>query len=411
VEAKKAINKDKIIGYSVCLFGVFPLLPENLKGLPVILLFGLSLFYFFESKEKYFDYKGFLIQSSLYLVSALSIFYTASFYFPKNKMETALALLIVPLAFSFLKGNSIKKNYKTLFLKTFIVSTAVLSLFSLIYYHINGLFTPETFKVNSFRDLITKIPIICDHPIYVSIYLGLSVLFLMYLFKSCSKNQKVLFIGLSLLNVIHLFILSSKGVIIAMIFAFIIQVFMSIKSKLYKILLPIGIIGVFVISIIYFPNMERRFREFRIKTTYTELHTTNSSSIRIAIYKCAVEQIKNKPLLGYGWGQGDLVLRECYKDISDYLYQRKFNSHNQYLGYYLDGGIIALFVLIGFLLLQIKFAYKYKNALFLSAIVYFSIIMLFENILFRQSGIIMFIFLVMFFRDLKQKNQLVNIAH
>jgi O-antigen ligase len=410
VRIKEILTQNRIIDYSLCLFGAFPLLPESLKGLPVVLLFFIALYTFFQEKNKAFNYKRFITFSSLYLVSLLSIIYSGSFHFPKNKTETALALIIVPLSFSFLATHNIELKIKKRILKLFIVSTSLLSIICLYYYYINGLFNKELFKVNSFRKLITEIPIINDHPIYVSFFIGISILFAITCFKNNSKLEKAILIFLCIINVSHLLLLSSKGAIIAVIIAAIVLFFSTIKSRINRILLPTLILGIFIISIIYFPNMERRFREFSIKSTYTELHTTNSSSIRIAIYKCALEKIKENPILGYGWGQGEKELRVCYKEKSDYLYFKKFNSHNQFLGYYLDGGVIAFTVLLLFLFWQFRHAIINKKYLFFASMIFFSILMLSENILNRQSGIIVFIFFVLLFRNTppKKNNTLIN---
>ena len=98
-----------------------------------------------------------------------------------------------------------------------------------------------------------------------------------------------------------------------------------------------------------------------LKSTYEKLQITNSTSLRVAIYKCAIEKIKIRPILGHGWGVGDLLLIDCYKDKSDYLFRKKLNSHNQFLDYYLNGGFLLLFILIYFLYYQIIFSIKQKK--------------------------------------------------
>ena len=60
-----------------------------------------------------------------------------------------------------------------------------------------------------------------------------------------------------------------------------------------------------LLCIMYFPNTSRRFRELGIKSTYEKLEITNSTSLRIFVYKCAIEKIKTRPILGHGWGKGD----------------------------------------------------------------------------------------------------------
>lgn len=402
MKIKKHFTLQNIVGFSICSYGIFPLLPEGLKGFPVVLLLLVSLFVFFKSKSKNFNLSGFIKLSSLYIVSVLSILYTGSFYIPNNKIETSLSLLVIPLAFYLLRSESVKRRHIFLLLKLFVFSTLIMS-FSFMYsYFINDLFTQESFKVNSFRNLTTEIPIIGEHPIYVSLFLAISILISLSIYKYLNKKEKVLVFLFLIASTAHLLLLSSKGIIIAIVIAVIVSLFKSVISRITKVAILLSIVGFFIASVLYFPNMERRFRELGTTTTYSHLHTTNSSSIRIAIYKCVVEKIKNKPILGYGWGNGDKALLDCYEKKSNYLLKERFNSHNQYFGYYLFGGIIALSVLVIFLFLQFKLALSNKNNLFLSLLVLFSIQMLTENLLNRQSGIIMFIFFISLFSTLNK---------
>lgn len=397
---KGSFIKDKLIVCLICLFGVFPILPSRLKGLPVVVLFIVSIFFLKKEKRK-FNVKGFFKLSSLFFVLFLSIFYTGSFYFPIDKIETSLSLFIIPLSF-YLIGSNIKSNHNRLFIKCFIFSTTVLSITSIFYYYFNNLFKKDYFKVNSFRKLIVEIPIINDHPIYISLYLAITILFSIAVFPKINKNKKVILIVISLINVFHLFLLSSKGIIIAVLISVVLLLMLLLNNTWTKLKVTSFIIVLFIFGLIYFPNLNRRFKELTIKTTYTELQITNSTSLRISVYKCAIEKIKQKPILGYGWGAGDMALIECYKEKSEYLYREKLNSHNQYLDYYLNGGIIAILVLMYFLYQQLIISIREKKYLFTSIIILFGIQMLSENILNRQSGIIIFIFIISLLRTEKR---------
>ena len=395
---KKIIIEDKLLAYSICLFGFFPLLPIRLKGFPVILLLIVALYFFFKKKKIKFAMKGFLKLSSLFSISFLSIFYTGSFYFPKNKIETSLSLIIIPLAFYLLHSKKIKRGLLLLFFKCFLLSTTILSIFSFYFYYFNNLFRKDYFKVNSFRKLILEIPIVNDHPIYISLYLALAMLFSIAIFNSLNKSKKVILIVINLINIFHLLLLSSKGVIIGFFIAAILFLFLKLRNTRNKLILVFLLISMFILCLTYFPNMSRRFKELGIRSTYTELQTTNSTSVRVAVYKCVLETIKNRPFLGYGWGKGDLALIECYKNKSDYLFKEKLNSHNQFLDYYLNGGVLALFILIYFIYHQFIISIRERKYLLTSIIVFFSIQMLSENILNRQTGIIMFIFIICLFK-------------
>tara|TARA_B100000780_G_C21095309_1_gene441708 strand:- start:319 stop:1542 length:1224 start_codon:yes stop_codon:yes gene_type:complete len=395
---KTIIIEDKLLAYSICLFGFFPLLPSRLKGLPVVVLLILVSYLFFKKKKIKFPTRDFLRLSSLFFVSFLSIFYTGSFFFPKNKIETSLSLVIVPLAFCLLHYKKVKRSFVFLFIKCFILSTTILSIISLYFYYYNNLFKKDGFRVNSFRKLILEIPIINDHPIYISLYLGLSLLFSLAFFSIINNNKKIILIIINLINIFHLLLLSSKGVIIGVLISSVLFLILKLRNTRTKLILVLLLLSMFILCLTYFPNMSRRFKELGIRSTYTELQTTNSTSVRVAVYKCVFETIKNRPFLGYGWGKGDLALIDCYKNKSDYLFKEKLNSHNQFLDYYLNGGVLALFILIYFIYHQFIISIRERKYLLTSIIVFFLIQMLSENILNRQTGIIMFIFIICLFK-------------
>lgn len=399
---KDSFIKEKLIAYLFILFGIFPILPRRLKGLPVVGLIIVALYFFFKKKEREFNFKDFFKLSSLFSILFLSIFYTGSFYFPVDKIETSLSLFIIPLSFYLIGSNSIRNSHNRLFIESFILSTTILSIASICYYYFNNLFKNDYFKVNSFRKLILEIPIVNDHPIYISLYLAITILFSVSIFSKINRNKKYILILINFINVFHLFLLSSKGIIIAVLISVALLLMLKLRNRWTKLILISCIFGFFVLSLVYFPNIKRRFKELAIKTTYTELKINNSTSIRLNVYKCAIEKIKKNPILGYGWGKGDIMLRECYKEKSEYLYKEKLNSHNQYLDFYLNGGIIAILVLIFFLNQELIISIKEKKYLFTSIIVLFVIQMLSENILNRQSGVIVFIFIISLFRMKKR---------
>ena len=232
------------------------------------------------------------------------------------------------------------------------------------------------------------------------------MLFSLAIFSIINKNKKIIIIIINLINIFHLLLLSSKGVIIGVLISSVVFLILKFKNIRNKFFLIFFIVSMSVLCIVYFPNTNRRFKELGLKSTYEKLQITNSTSLRVAIYKCAIEKIKIRPILGHGWGVGDLLLIDCYKDKSDYLFRKKLNSHNQFLDYYLNGGFLLLFILIYFLYYQIIFSIKQKKHLLTSIVVFFTIQMLSENILNRQSGIIMFIFMISLF---KFENQILKL--
>ncbi len=388
---------DKLLKISLLSFGLFPILHGEFKGLPVGLLIISSIYYGVANKFKEFNIYIFLILSSLFIINILSVFNT--FTFPVKKVETMLSLLLVPLAFSIIYKR-LEGQHKKYFFLTFTLSSIILSIIHLIYYTYLGLFNEDSLKVNSLRRAVIEIPIFKDHPIYISIFLSISILLIPWIYKNAKLKIKIFFILGNVFCLVDLFLLSSKGVIIGLFLSSIVYILILFKKpkKIVKLSIVLSLVIIFVISIFHFPTLERRFRELNKKTTYTKIQPNNSTSIRIGIYQCVIKTIAKKPIFGYGLG--NFPQKECYREASDHLYKINYNSHNQYLGYFLNAGIFGFLTLIGFLFYNFKIALNHKSYVYFIITLFFSIVMLIENILERQSGIILFIFMICFLNSI-----------
>lgn len=368
------------------------MLPFKLKGLPVFLLLGIAIFYFTKNKFVNFSLNYFLFLSSLFIINIFSLLNT--FSFPIKNIETIISLILIPLAFAFLNG-FITEKQKTIFTLSFICASFTLAISHLIYFFSTDLFSEGSLKVNSFRKAVVEIPVLSEHPIYISFFLSIALLFLVsFSWNKDVKSQIFLFIC-SLIITIDLFLISSKGVILALFFAILIYLFNLIKTSKVKIISLSLFVSFFIISILYFPTLERRFRELSTHSTYTKVDSNNSSSIRFGIYKCVVNTIIEKPFLGYGFGT--VAQSKCYENTSEHLFVSNYNSHNQYLGYMLNAGAFGIITILFFIFYLMRFSYVHKDYLLLSLMIFFSIVMLTENILERQSGVILFIFIVSLF--------------
>jgi O-antigen ligase len=391
------LTKYRTLRIILILFGIFPLLPFQIKGFPVAVALLAGIYWYRKGHGKPEFDRGFLVLISILTISLLSILYSGSFSVPWKKLETSISLLLLPLSFLLIKEKAgfVDLDRRNFYI-SFIASTSVLSLISIVSYINRGLFSETELRVNSFRQAITELPMIGDHPIYVSIYLGVSLLLIIMYFSQVPRTVKVLFLFIGLINLFHMLLLSSKGIVIAFFITTSYYIFKAIQKNSLRISLIVFLLFLFVIALIQFPNLERRFREIFRKTTYTELRLQNSSSIRLAVYECGIEMALKRPLLGFGWGKGNEALKECYKNKSEELYRIEPNAHNQYLGFLLDGGIPAFLTLLFFIYYFFREGLRRNDIVAMSTILFYAIILGTENILVRQSGLILFIFIFTF---------------
>ncbi len=386
--------KKTFLKYSILLFAIFPLIPNALKGLPVIVLLIVSLFHIQEHKV---NLKRFVINSSLYFVYILSLVFTSNFIAAFNKLETTLSLLIIPLIFYIiLSKKSIDDKVKEEFIKLFIFSTSLFSIIIITTILINS--SVEYYKdfyTNKYRIIVEAVPFIGQHPIYASLFLAISLLFIVNIFFSKKREltylSKIIYFICILMNLSLLIMLSSKSVIISLMLLTILFAIKEIQSK--KSLILIFVIVLSFLSLFIF---NRRMNELINPASYSNVNSNYSNSYRVQIYKCSYQIIKDNWLTGVGLGDSQDILNSCYTSKSELLLEKIYNSHNQYLDIWIKTGIAGLMVFIFFLLYNLRSAYQTKNYVMIGIIFLYGFNFLTENILARQSGVILFSFLINF---------------
>ena len=102
--------------------------------------------------------------------------------------------------------------------------------------------------------------------------------------------------------------------------------------------------------------------------TYSQVNLNYSNSLRLQIYKCGLQLIKNNYVFGYGIGNTQYKLNECYSESNQYKMINIYNSHNQYIDIVLKTGIIGLIVFLAFLSENIYYAKRTNNRLLLTII-------------------------------------------
>lgn len=391
---KFKINKQNLLSFSILMFALFPLIPNRIKGLPVVFLFIVSVFFY---KKKRIDYKWLIINSSLYLT------YLLFFLFSNNRgeigrlLETSLSILIMPIIFNvFISDIRFNKQLKIKFYNFFIFSSFVFSLIilsaiifdnSTIYY--------SNWYTNKARTIIENYPVIGQHPIYASLFFSISILFATDVVKNFNlKGFKLRIYYFSIFfNIILLLFFLSKGVILALLVTLFSLFFLTSKWSKKKTLILLS--SIILISCLFLFN--RRMNELINLDTYKKVDINYSTGLRVGIYKCVFDLIPEKWIMGYGPGNTQQVLDSCYATKSTLLLEKTYNSHNQYFDVLLKTGIFGFLVFIYFLRISYIRAKNNNNFIATYIILFFSIVLFIENLLLRQTGVILFYFFITFF--------------
>lgn len=386
---------------NIVILGLSPILPHIVNALAVVSFSILVFYLFIRSKQKLKKSKILLINSSLYIVYLLSLFYTSNIAYATKHLVTALSLVVLPITFYFLGLSKIllEKELKKLFFSSFWIASVVYSFIIM-----RSFFTFSNprypFKdANFFRKASESIYLIGQHPIYTSLILSLAILVgLYYLFKINKRFKLIVFLGQALMTII-LLLLMSKSILLSLAISslmFLIFKLKDLKSiKIYRIIIAcfLGIALLFV----FLPQKNNRFYQLFIKDTFNNLDENNSTSIRVAIYNCAILNIKKAPFFGYGFGDVKDKLLSCYANKQSFMLRNRYNTHNQYLSIWLGMGIVGLLIFIYLILYNLKLMYLSSDFLGLSILILFAMVMFFENILERQTGVVLFAFILNLF--------------
>lgn len=378
---------DNLIYYLCFVAFLFPLLPSFLRNVVMGLLFLSVLVNHFSSKEKKgINYKLLFLGSSLYFTYLISLLWTDNLDLGFKKLSTALPLLLLPVTLSLLSQDLINRLRIKLhyLLGTYIISVLLsFVIFFLIFLEHYGYSLFQHYPTVINKDLGPY----NIHPIYMSMHGAVSIILSLYLLHKIKYNSWLLLsiILIDIIIVCFMLILIKKGPIISMIVA---SGYLVLALKNKRIVMVLSILSAILISVIIFqPKVNRKFSELlHINSSdKTELTSTN---IRLIIYDCGRYLVPEAGLFGFGVGDTRQELLDCYETKNTQLVESKFNSHNQFLSIILRSGFLGLICYLLFLFYLIMKSHFTKSYLVIAVLVFYILVMLSENILERENGVV-----------------------
>jgi O-antigen ligase len=375
------------------MFGLI-LLPSFIKSIAILFLGIVSTIYFFRKKNA-FNVNLFFKNSSIFFFLILTLFYSENLAYGFNKMSTMASLFVFPVLFSLFNQNDVNKIFRQIksYLLVYIIAVSLFNIVPFCWY----LITQDTFE-----EITRHYPfvIIVDfgkysiHPIYISMHTCIAILFSLYLLSKTKRRfKKSLLVMVISSLVLFLVIYSRKGPVLALIITLIVWSFLKNRTYLkYNVLLIFLLVGLFTII----PKTRNRFMELiNMETAVSE--NSSSTNIRLTIYENAFQLIKKEPLFGYGIGDYNSTLKNSYKKNAVFLLDKEYNSHNQYISFVLIGGLWLLLLVIYVFYKNIHLSISSNNILLVLILVFYGVMMFFENILERENGVIFFAFFLNLF--------------
>jgi len=386
----------KIKDILIYILAFFPLFSVKLVNLSIVLfIIGCGVHFYKEKTPFNWPDKITVVKvvclSLPFLLSIVSLIWTNNLNIGISFVERVLPLIIFPLIIFLLKPFGSKESI-TKFFKAYILSNAVLALIITVFAFFNSLDISETSGEIAYgidlRGRLETLPIVGEHPIYLSLLMGSALLFLLYnRFKNTWINTVLI-----LLFLIVFFLSNSRGPMLALLVSISVVLIYKKVNVIYKIL-TFSTLILSVSLLLMLTPMKSRLMEFvNTKHYYPIGQYYNSFNIRMGIYKCSY--ILTEKIDWYGLGPGDVqfALDDCYnKQFKTSAYKTGiFNTHNQYLFYWLSYGVFGILIILISYVFFYSYAFKLDNKLYIVFLTFMFTCFLFENILSRNTGIMLF---------------------
>lgn len=392
---RKLFHKDYIFCFLFFIFFLsLVLLDNDVNSKVLIILLIFSLFSFKLDSFKIKVKKNFPL-IAFFILNLLSLTYSsdiASGFKHIEKLAIIPACLVVYSAYS--------KKQISLSLISFIYISIIIIATTYSHFKVISLFieNEETsyrhfFNLNySYKALGNTIGL---HTTYYSMYILIAIIFLLdFLTRATKSIVKILVMLLIIYLSIFIFQLSSRIAIVTLyiIVLFNIIVHFIITKKLVKAAVIIGLFHIVAYGILMNIGVTKYRFQHLLGFSYYTGYTVNDSDHKIKLWTAAVNA-NNNPIFGNGIGDVQQSLDIEYKrDNLQKPLKEGYNSHNQYIEYYVGLGIIGLLFFIYIFIYYLYEFYKTKNYIGIQFILVIAIISFTECIWNRHNGIVFLVF-------------------
>lgn len=397
----------KFLYGSAVLVGLTIPLSTKIANISIICFVLLSLTFCYQ--QKFFKPKSlrFLLFSSaiLFLLAIIGIFIADDIGTAQKHMGRRVLFLLMPISFCFLDKDSLKNLIRLSF--TGLVIGSVLSGIYLLlntlhtYFGTRGLEEVGFDLLNYYHTYHNFTKPLNIHPTYLGSYLYISLIFVFIkIAKKSFGIQKILGVLTILFLILIEIFINSRIILFLVVFSLFLFCIWFLyhqykKNKLHFLgyILTFAICMATAFTFLKNTYIYYRFTDELVWETSsninTKINTDNGGDSRIARWKSLTEVVKQRPILGHGTGnEKELLETQFIKDNLMFSAESKYDSHNQYLSYTVQFGVVGLlcfmFYLVGNLFVSIR------NENFMLVFVMFGILMIccFENFLNNNAGII-----------------------
>lgn len=237
---------------------------------------------------------------------------------------------------------------------------------------------------------------------YLGFILNIGILGSLFLFKQTKEKFRYIYVVLPILYIIYMIIISIRIQLLSLFFIAIIYFLFYYRITILKKIAAISLILMgFICLMTLSSNLQERFAITSLKEKNV-VEALSYKEPRVTIWGCTfsiINQCDFNPFFGIGNMQKlENKLVECYEvktinnPMRDYFLHDRFNTHNQFLEYYVLSGVFGLLILVGifgFLFYKVR-KYFIPFGMLLVTFNFFLV----ENLFDRQIGTYYFTFVI-----------------
>lgn len=244
------------------------------------------------------------------------------------------------------------------------------------------------------------------HPAYLSLFISFVLFFLL----SVNTTRRVKIPMIVMLSAFMVLLAARTG-LLACAITFFIYVFTKRKqfgNSWKKYFFP-GVAAAIILGGIFFANdvFRKRITDFATLETNVDVESWNALNLRLAIWNCNLSIGSKNMLTGIGFN--DDIRNNCYEQFSFYPhYGTGFNAHNQFLEFFVVGGLGLFLLLMLYIAIPWRRAIKNLDSLPILFLILICINLMTECMLSRIKGLMFvcyFIALCYYSFPLKQENK------
>ncbi|MDO6604344.1 O-antigen ligase family protein [Arenibacter palladensis] len=394
-----SLNFKNIQFYSILLLAVTITLPMLINN--IVIIFNLAIAIIGLFLNKYIRLNSIQIcLIILFITSLISIFYSCNFHEALKVLEKYLSFIVFPFIFSCVNLD----NKEIHIIKYgFVFSVITVLLFSLgmaIYNSIENesiyILNPENLVLeNQFRyhRLMTNANISATiFAMYIVFSVGIILNDSCLNISSIRYNKSLVLLIVTLC--FSLYLMSSFTAYLALGATLTSILFFIKLPKIYYLLIILPIVFALLIFNIKAKGMDSHILKYNI-TDNIHNKNWNSLNIRLAKWECAIELIEDTFPIGTGVGCSQISLNNKYKEKGFEIgYNKKFSTHNQYLHYLVESGLLGLLAFINLLFIGLYQSYINQNY---TLNVIFTLLIIFsltDSVLIVNKGIVFFSFFI-----------------